>query len=146
MASDAKAKATARQRQRLTQLLAGGKHHLRDRDELALLGKVRTWKEVRALLEQMLQPHLDYEAAVERARAEVGSRRLALLRQADAHGAWLAAIAESLRGRFGRTHPAMRSFGLGRGGSRKPSAATQASAAEKRRRTRAAGGARKKRR
>ena len=57
----------------------------------------------------------------------------------------LAALAEALRGRFGRTHPAMRILGIGKGSRRRPTAATRA-AAVTRRQARAARGSRSKKR
>lgn len=147
MGSDARAKAAARQRQRVVSLLAAGKQHLRDfLDEFLLLGKSRTWAEIRALLELMLQPYLDYDAALARARAEVGQLRLTLRRNSAANGPWLAAFAEGLRGRYGRSHPAMRWFGVGKGNLKKPGVATLAAAAVARRVARAEADPRGKRR
>jgi hypothetical protein len=145
MASDAKAKAAARHRQRLNRLLAVGKQLLRDTDELLLLGKSRTWAEVRGLLQQMRQPYLDYDAVLARARVEVVQFRQTVRRNVAANGPWLAALAEALRGRFGRTHPAMRILGIGKGSRRRPTAATRA-AAVTRRQARAARGSRSKKR
>jgi hypothetical protein len=145
MASDAKAKAAARQRQRLNRLLAVGKQLLRDTDEFLLLGKSRTWAEVRELLQQMRQPYLDYDAELARARVEVVQFRQTVRRNVAANGPWLAALAEALRGRFGRTHPAMRILGIGKGSRRRPTAATRA-AAVTRRQARAARGSRSKKR
>jgi hypothetical protein len=146
MASDATAKATARQRQRLKLLLAGGKQHLRDTDEFTLLGKHFTWASLRAALQQMLQPYLDYDAALARARVDVGQRRLNLRKGSATNGPWLVAFGEALRGRFGATHPLMKEFGLGRGSRRKPSAAKQAAAVIARKNTRKERGTTGKRR
>ena len=144
--SDAKKKAATRHRQRVNSLLAGVKNQLRDSDELLVLGKSRTWAEICGLLRKMLQPYLDYDAALDRARVETGQIRQTIRRNVDANGPWLAAIGEALRGRFGQSHPALRMLGLGKGSRRKPSAATRAAAVISRRNTRAERGTRGKKR
>ena len=142
--SDATKKAVTRHRQRVNELLAGGKHLLRDSDEFLLLGKSRSWAEIKKLLRRMLQPYLDHDAALQRLNVEVGQLRQAIRRNVVANGPWLAAFAEALRGRFGRTHPALRTFGVGKGSRKKPSAATRAAAVVARRNTRAERGTRGK--
>ncbi len=144
--SDARKKASTRQRELVKKLLAAGKVHFDDHALLTVLGANRAWSEVRVLLQQMLQPHLDYQAGQQRARAELGWLRAAVNAQVQGNGRWLAAIGAAIRGRFGDGHPLLREFGLGKGRRRKPSAATQAAAAEKRRKTRAAGRASRRRR
>jgi hypothetical protein len=81
----------------------------------------------------MLQPYLDYDAVLARANIQVGQRRQTIRRNVAVNGPWLAALAEALRGRFGRSHPAMPTLGLGKGSRKKPSVATRAAAVVKRR-------------
>jgi hypothetical protein len=144
--SDAVAKTAARQRARLEQLLAAAQVHLADADPFTLLGGAQTWAELRPLFEQMLAPYQQRDAVLAQARAQAGAYLMTIRGNLAANGRWLAAFAEAVRARYGRTHPVLKDFGLTKGARKKPSVRKLAAAVAARAATRQQPGRPRKRR
>jgi hypothetical protein len=110
--SNAQAKDQQRQKAQLKQLLAAGKAQFKGDEVFSNQGRRLTPAQLLAELEAMLQPHLDLDAAVAKARTMLGDARATVRKTLPKGRAYLSNVRTSIRSWYGKGNPILKSFGV----------------------------------